>query len=692
MKKMRRTLTMILVLAMFLSIALPAGSIYADSENEEEIVEEIVEETAEEIVEEAAEETAEEIVEETIEEAAEETVEEAEQNENTLTIVYDVVETKSKGSLYGEMPTVVEGEELQVDGSEDVTIHDLDSHSYQTFTGNEKDRFAYVSYAFKGWMTEGGEIVKPGSEVAAETLDADGDGVAVLSSAWSGSWKSGSGTPFAKFSLWTNAMSANNCIDSGTLLGESLSNYTPSVGGSIMVGLDDEGNTITPDQLASPSHGNKGKNVGNIYNNPELSFKENNQGKYMMVSYMGSSIIEADKQIRALAETGIHTDDSESGDVTWKLDSLPTDEEVLARISSFVSRGMTTMRDEEGKRIEAEALTTDNYAVLWCQVKYQSANNDGWNINGVLSTKAKLVEAIISEMNEVPAAAEPEVTEPEVVETEVTEPEVVETENTEPEVVETEIAEPEVVETEIVETEIVEAEVAETEVAETEIVETETVETEIVEAEVLETETAEPEVVETESAEPAPAAAPAAPAPAAPVRNDSAPAALSGIAAENTALSAESDSAEIVTLSAARPSVDTVEINDGALPMAAPVENASLSGWALINLICALLSLYILLPLLGLKAKFERASELHGRKNGKLSEAERSYLRRFRLGMAAELLTAIAAIALFVLTQDLGTRMLLTDGYTPLMAALAAACAAVDFAARRERGAETVEA
>ena len=419
-----------------------------------------------------------------------------------------------------------------------------------------------------------------------------------------------------------------------------------------MVGIDDEGNTITPDELASPSHGNKGKNIGNIYNNPELSFKENNQGKYMMVSYMGSSIIEADKQIRALAETGIHTDDSESGDVTWKLDSLPTDEEVLARISSFVSRGMTTMRDEEGKRIEAEALTTDNYAVLWCQVKYQSANNDGWNINGVLSTKAKLVEAIISEMNEVPAAAEPEVTEPEVVETEVTEPEVVETEVTEPEVVETENTEPEVVETE----------------------------------------NTEPEVVETESAEPAPAAAPAAPAPAAPVRNDSAPAALSGIAAENTALSAESDSAEIVTLSAARPSVDTVEINDGALPMAAPVENASLSGWALINLICALLSLYILLPLLGLKAKFERASELHGRKNGKLSEAERSYLRRFRLGMAAELLTAIAAIALFVLTQDLGTRMLLTDGYTPLMAALAAACAAVDFAARRERGAETVEA
>ena len=90
MKKMRRTLTMILVLAMFLSIALPAGRIYADAENEEEIVEEIVEDINEEVVEEVAEETA--------EETAEEIVEEIAQNENTLTIVYDVVETKSPAS------------------------------------------------------------------------------------------------------------------------------------------------------------------------------------------------------------------------------------------------------------------------------------------------------------------------------------------------------------------------------------------------------------------------------------------------------------------------------------------------------------------------------------------------------------------------------------------------------------------
>ena len=560
MKKMRRTLTMILVLAMFLSIALPAGRIYADAENEEEIVEEIVEDINEEIVEEIVKEVVEETAEETAEEIVEEIVEEIAQNENTLTIVYDVVETKSKGSLYGDMPTVVEGNETQVDSSEDVTIHDLDAHSYQTFTGNERDRFAYVSYAFKGWMTEGGEIVTPGSEVAAETLDADGDGVAVLSSAWSGSWKSGSGTPFAKFSLWTNAMSANDCFEAGTLLGENLSSYTPSVGGSIMVALDDEGNTITPDELASPSHGNKGKNVGDIYNNPELNFKENNQGKYMMVSYMSSSISQADEDIRTLASTGLHTSDSESGDVTWKLDNLPTDEEVLTKISSFVSRGMTTMRDENGKRIEADALTTENYAVLWCQVKYQSANNDGWIINGVLRTKVKeLKEAVAG-----------------IFETKTTE------------TIETEIAEIETIETETIETETIETGIAENEIAENEIAEIETIETETIETEIAESEIVETEITETEAAEIT--AVETAPATPAVIRNN-APAVVAEIAAENTARSTGNEGAEIVTLSVSRPTVSTVEILDGELPMAAPVVSAgSLHGWALINLIAMILT------------------------------------------------------------------------------------------------------
>ena len=566
MMKFRRTLIMLLVMTMVAAFACPASIVYADEDlPAREPVEEAAVETAEEIVEivsdqpagqsaeEPAGQSAEEPAGQSVEEPTGQSVEEpAGQSEDALTIVYNVVETKGKtrGSLYGELPSVVGDEEEQVGCAEDVTIRDLEAHSYQTFTGNEKDRFAYVSYAFKGWMTEGGEIVKPGSEVAAETLDADGDGVAVLSSAWSGSWKSGSGTPFAKFSLWTDAMSANDCFEDGTLLGESLSSYTPSVGGSIMVGIDDEGNTITPDELASPSHGNKGKNIGNIYNNPELSFKENNQGKYMMVSYMGSSIIEADKQIRALAETGIHTDDSESGDVTWKLDSLPTDEEVLNRISSFVSRGMTTMRDENGKRIEADALTTENYAVLWCQVKYQSGSNDGWNINGVLSTKLKAIETVIEEI------IRPETTEPETAEPETAEPETTEPETTEPET-----AEPE---------------------------------------------TTEPETIEPETAEPVTPAAPAAPAdPAAPAA-PAAPAMPGGVPVNRQIVNLSAEQP-------VRPVAPVVEvIEESEIPMAAPTAIAENSGssWAILNLLLLGLALYGFLPLLTLKKKLERVEAL----------------------------------------------------------------------------------
>ncbi len=467
MKKFGRKLTMFLVLVMVFALACPAGLVYADAEPAaDEIVEEhaadgsVTEETVLEalaIEEPAAGEPAAEepVVEEPVaeepvieevfaEESMEESADENEQSGSTLTIVYDVVETKAKGSLYGELPSVVGDGEQQVDGAGTVTISDIDAASYQTFTGNEKDRFPYYSYAFEGWMTESGEIVSAGSEVAAESLDADGDGKAVLTSAWSGSWESGTGTPFAKFSLWTNAMSANACIESGALLGESVSNYTPAVGGSIMVALDEEGNTVTPNHLTSPSSGGAGhKNVGDIYNDPELNFKENNQGKYMMISYMGSSINQADEHIRALASTGYHTDDSDSGDITWKLIDLPSDEEVLERVSSFVSRGMTTMRDENGQKIQAEALTADNYAVRWCQVKYQSGKNDGWNINGVLSTKAKIVQEAISEIikNE-PVVEEPIVEEPVVEEPTVEEPTVEEPVVEEPAVEEPAVEEP----------------------------------------------------------------------------------------------------------------------------------------------------------------------------------------------------------------------------------------------------------
>ncbi len=555
--------------------------------------------------------------EETVEETAGETV----AQENEITIVYDVVETNARGSLYGELPSVVGDSEQQVGGDETVTISDIDATSYQTFTGNEKDRFPYYSYAFKGWMTEDGELVTAGSDVAAETLDADGDGVAVLSSVWSGSWGSGSGTPFAKFSLYNNTMSAYECFENNTLLSESASSYTPSVGGSIMVAIDDEGNTITPDELTSPSHGNNGHaNVGDIYNNPELNFPNNKQGKYLMVSYMGSSVSQADADIRALAETGLHTSDSESGDVTWKLDNLPTDEEVLAKLSSFVSRNMTTVRDENGQRIAAEALTTDNYAVLWCQVKYQSGSNDGWNINGVLSTRVKVFEKA---------------------------------------------------EAEVVEAAPVEAVPVEAAPVEAAPVEAAPVEAAPVEAAPVEAAPVEAAPVEAAPAEAAPAASkPAAPAP---IVSRSASVAASAPVSAPASASVNAEPAPAAAVNPVRirrsdvstfeaPAAAAEEILENATPMVsfeAPAETVS-GGWAVLDLILLALALYVLFPVLSLKRKADRVRELAG---------------KGRAALAVEAVIVVIALAAFLAAQDFSAPMVIADALTlPIAAAAAAVC------------------
>ena len=711
MKKFGRKLTMFLVLVMVFALACPAELVYADAEPAaDEIVEEhaaddsVTEETVlkalaikepaaeepvveEPVVEEpAAEEPAagEPVVEEVFaEESMEESADENEQSGSTLTIVYDVVETKAKGSLYGELPSVVGDGEQQVDGAGTVTISDIDAASYQTFTGNEKDRFPYYSYAFEGWMTESGEIVSAGSEVAAESLDADGDGKAVLTSAWSGSWESGTGTPFAKFSLWTNAMSANACIESGALLGESVSNYTPAVGGSIMVALDEEGNTVTPNHLTSPSSGGAGhKNVGDIYNDPELNFKENNQGKYMMISYMGSSINQADEHIRALASTGYHTDDSDSGDITWKLIDLPSDEDVLERVSSFVSRGMTTMRDENGQKIQAEALTADNYAVRWCQVKYQSGKNDGWNINGVLSTKAKIVQEAISEIikNE-PVVEEPVVEEPIVEEPIVEEPVVEEPVVEEPAVEEPAVEEP-AVEEPAVEEPVVEEPAIEEPVVEEPIVEEPIVEEPVVEEPAVEEPAVEEPVVEEPAVEEPAVEEPAVEEPvigrgaisAAPASSEvsDAPVVLGG-----------SKGRQAVALASGKieyPAAPVVEeILDSETPLSAAVAEIESSGshWALLNLLLLGLSGYVFLPVLTLRSKIERVRKLA--ENG-----------RFAFAMEAAIVTL--ALLAFISTQDLGAPMVIVDALTLPMAFLSTVLASIEYSMRKAESSSRADA
>lgn len=274
-------------------------------------------------------------------------------------------------SLYAQLPSVVGGaEESGLAGDASHTVRGLSNNFYQKRVAAVNTHFPYHTYAFEGWRTESGQIISAGTELSpVDDYDLDNDGIITLTSVWCGSWAEGTGstgTPMATFSIWTNVSSANSLIDANVMLAEQIVNYTPSVGGGYIHALDGQGSTVLPSQLKSPS-----------------ADKE----KYLMITYIGSTIVEADAAVRKLASEGYTTDDPRNGSVTWKLASLPSDAEVLEQLAGYVRDGLTVLQDEFGQPISADELTTDNFVVRWCHVKYQSVSNDGWNINGKLTRK-----------------------------------------------------------------------------------------------------------------------------------------------------------------------------------------------------------------------------------------------------------------------------------------------------------------
>ena len=159
-------------------------------------------------------------------------------------------------------------------------------------------------------------------------------------------------------------------------------------------------------------------------------------------------------------------------------------------------------------------------------------------------------------------------------------------------------------------------------------------------------------------------------------------------------------------------------------------------AWALVNLICLLLTIYLFVPLLHLKDKYgriKRMKALNEEKNAlydkpDLEEEERRererildtavamknldnvraaladitgedfanaveelyyhvtvFARRFRLGFGLELVDVIAAIVAFVLTEDMRLPMVLIDKWTPLMLILLLICWVLDVRLMRYR-------
>lgn len=295
--------------------------------------------------------------------------------ERPIVVHYNVVpDPNMPGTRLDPMPGVAGGDTDEVNGvwAEDYTVKPLESNTYTTRKGSaQQDTY---TAEFVGWQTESGTVIQPGDEIdlldpeLASVLDPDGNKVVNLTTLWSFSWQdddehTSHSYPTVNFYIWRDVSSADSTIDHDGTLPESSANYTPSIASTMMHAVDEYGNIIPANQIPQP------QTVNN---------------RHIIVTYVGSTIVQADTKIREMEER--YCEDPDNG-TRWQFAHLPTDDEVFAALREMVSNGQTVLTDEDHTPIPAEDLTPENFIVRWCYVKYQSGRNDFWHVDGKLTRR-----------------------------------------------------------------------------------------------------------------------------------------------------------------------------------------------------------------------------------------------------------------------------------------------------------------
>ncbi len=121
------------------------------------------------------------------------------------------------------------------------------------------------------------------------------------------------------------------------------------------------------------------------------------------------------------------------------------------------------------------------------------------------------------------------------------------------------------------------------------------------------------------------------------------------------------------------------------------------AAWALLNLICVVMTMYSWLPLFRLKRKYSRkktakqwVSEHNEAEEG---SAEREivkdlkrFIKKFNWGLVVEPIIFLGSVIAFALTENIFTPMILIDKWTPLMLAIYALAIAADIMLFTYRG------
>ncbi|MBR5348546.1 MAG: class B sortase [Lachnospiraceae bacterium] len=92
-------------------------------------------------------------------------------------------------------------------------------------------------------------------------------------------------------------------------------------------------------------------------------------------------------------------------------------------------------------------------------------------------------------------------------------------------------------------------------------------------------------------------------------------------------------------------------------------------AWAFVNLICLIITVYILAPVNMMKRKYGRIRKMrkvNEAKNEQIYDVE-PFARKFHTGIAIEIVLTVLALIVFILTENMRLPMILIDKWTPLM-------------------------
>lgn len=245
--------------------------------------------------------------------------------------------------------------ENKFDGND--TILPADSKRAQvTLVESSHPRTFY--YTFQGWQVDGTDtILKPGQHLS--TLDNYNSYELISLTAV---WKAvDENSRPATVNFYVN-LTCEILDNTGTVKPQNKDNFTESVYATRIYGTDDMDKT---------SHWEDGNSMFSI------TASETSENAY-----------DIDSTLRQMANVPIYTKDNQGKNgkaVPLTLESFPTDEEVLANLRDTAGWNKKKEIELDGKTIDKEDLTTDNFAVRWYVLKYQSA--DAWHIDGVLVAK-----------------------------------------------------------------------------------------------------------------------------------------------------------------------------------------------------------------------------------------------------------------------------------------------------------------